>query len=182
MKKFEVWLLGIIIVFIIAVVSIPRIFIDIDGPKNIDVEILPSGSPHFEVFLTLYETDLALNSNIEYISIDLEKVNHPNYIDSIIRLMEKFCQENNYQLLKYNHEELIEKGYITNIYFEKGILISFEDLKLDTHPVVIRGSKWRSGLGAFGADYTVESGMFSNPTNQWDNNWRIINTTNEWIS
>jgi len=127
---------------------------------------------YFTLFEYLYETDPALNHDSNYIALDLTNVKLTNTAP-LIELIQKFCDSNGYILLQNNFEELVEKGYIKNLYFENGFLISFNDININENTLVTSARKWRSGTGAIGADYTVKKkGKI----------WEIAEIKNSWIS
>lgn len=126
---------------------------------------------YFEVFRDLYETSGSLNQD-KYIVIDLTKIKMADY-SALIKLMEEFCENHDKELLQDTHEGLVEKGFIKDLYFEEGIVVTFEDSKLNKSVLKTSAKIWKSGLGAVGADYTVK---FKNDS------WEITKTTNTWIS
>lgn len=127
---------------------------------------------YWAVFEELYGEDEALNSEIQYLAIDLSKSKLEDK-QPLTDLFEEFCSQNGLTLLLDNIEGLTEKGLIEDLYFKDGIVISFEDQKLTEEKLVTEASKWRSGLGAIGATFTVE--------NQ-DGVWKITEEENYWIS
>ena len=127
---------------------------------------------YFTIFNDLYANDEALNSEITYITLDLTQSKQENPA-RLIALMDSFCQKNGFTLLLDTIEGLTEKGYIKDLYFEEGIVISYEDQLSDQTSLITAAQKWRSGLGAIGADYSVRLK---------DNVWEITAKTNEWIS
>jgi ABC-type oligopeptide transport system substrate-binding subunit len=127
---------------------------------------------YFAVFQTLYEEDSALNSDSKYLALDLSKAKLED-TTPLIEKVQEFCEEKGYTLLLDNHEGLVEKGYVTDLHFEEGFIISFEDEKLNEKTLITNAQKWRSGNGAIGAKYTVK---------QKNGTWTITNTTDSWIS
>ena len=127
---------------------------------------------YYTVFTDLYANDPALNSEITYIALDLTKSQLADQT-RLIALMESYCQKNRFTLLQDTIEGLTEKGYIKDFYFEEGIVVAFDDKQLDQVSLITAAQKWRSGLGAIGADYRVQ---FRN------NAWEIATKANEWIS
>ena len=127
---------------------------------------------YWAVFEELYGEDEALNSEIQYLAIDRSKSKLEDK-QPLTDLFEEFCSQNGLTLLLDNIEGLTEKGLIEDLYFKDGIVISFEDQKLTEEKLVTEASKWRSGLGAIGATFTVE--------NQ-DGVWKITEEENYWIS
>jgi len=144
---------------------------DEDDTNIIDMS-MNQACAYFIVFEELYEIDPGLNSEIEYIAFDLENVKLAD-TSLLIGLFQEFCDNNNYSLLLDNFEGLNQKGYIEDLYFPNGILIAFKDDELTEDTLVTAASKWRSGLGAIGGDYTVEIE---------DSVWNITKIANQWIS
>jgi hypothetical protein len=135
------------------------------------VEDDPS-DPYYLIFKQLFQTDDALNDKIKYIAIDFSKADTADASD-FIALIKSFCDEHGYTLLEDNYEGLVEKGYIKELYFEEGIIISFENVILSAHKMTAEGTKWRSGLGAIGAKFSLL---------EQDGKWELSETTNHWIS
>jgi|GEM_PF-2148285 len=127
---------------------------------------------YFLIFQNLYESDSALNSDIKYIAVDLSEMQFETP-DAFTRLMDDFCTTSGFTLLLDNVDGLAEKGYIKESYFEEGILISFRDTELTDNKLITEAMKWRSGLGAIGATFTVE---------KMNDTWEITETENDWIS
>lgn len=127
---------------------------------------------YFAVFEKLYEDDPGLNAESKYLAVDLTNVKLAD-TTKLVDLIQGFCDSNGYTLLQDTHEGLAEKGYIKDLYFEEGFLISFSDKDLSEDTLVTAAQKWRSGLGAIGAEYTVKK---KNDT------WEITKTDNSWIS
>jgi hypothetical protein len=139
-----------------------------------DKTALSQVQAYFLVFEYLFETDPALNHEIKYIALDLSETMLETP-DNFIWILEEFCVQNNFTLLLDNFDGLVEKGYIRDIGsgFEEGILISFRDTALTDDTLTTDASKWRSGLGAIGATFTVEKS---------DGDWEILPLESMWIS
>ena len=127
---------------------------------------------YMEVFNELYELDPGLNNDITYLALDLTDVLLKD-TEPLVALVQRFCNGKWFFLLLDTFEGLIEKGYVADLYFKDGILISFRDIVLSENELVTSAQKWRSGLGAIGADYTVVRRASS---------WEITETGNQWIS
>ena len=127
---------------------------------------------YFTVFEDLYEKDTALQAQSTYLAIDLTNVKLADTAP-LIKLMQDFCDNHGYTLLQDSFDGLTERGYIKDLYFENGFLISFNDIELDDDTLVTSASKWRSGLGAIGSEYTVKYG---------NNAWEITKIDKSWIS
>ena len=109
---------------------------------------------YYTVFLELYKEDTALNHG-KYLAVDLSKVKLTDTAP-FIELMKDFCKSHGYTLLQGTREKLKAKGYIKNLDFKDGFLISFNDKELTQKRLVTSASKWCSGTGSIGAEYTVE--------------------------
>lgn len=131
---------------------------------------------YMAVFEKLMKTDDALNADIKYIALDYEKAMTENKKD-LEEAFSEYCTEHGYQLLIDDFEGLCESGYIEKdeLYFKDGIIISFEDSELTEEKLVTDASKWRSGLGAVGAEYTV-----INKDGKWEIDQNGVQQ--EWIS
>lgn len=131
-------------------------------------------NPYYVLFDELYSSDSGLNSKIKCIAIDMDNCKaDTEYINHFISLMQYFCKVNDLTLLEDNYAGLLEKGMITDYYFEDGIIISFKDNSFSDTKLVSSISKWRSGLGAIGGDYTVKNN---------GGIWEITNADRLWIS
>ena len=142
--------------------------------SHVDAPLSQDGQEYayFTVFEDLFEKDPALNHESVYLAVDLTNTQLAN-TEPIIALIQDFCDDNGYTLLLDTIDGLMEKGYIKDLHFEEGFVIAFADIELDTNRLVTSAMKWRSGLGAIGADYTVE---------QNNGTWEITEMSNNWIS
>lgn len=127
---------------------------------------------YYLLFEKLWQEDDGLNDSIQYISLDLSKAKLEDTAP-LLKLMKGFCDQNGYELLTLTFEQLKEQGYIEDLYFDKGILIAFEDKELTETVLKTDGKKWRSGLGAIGATYTAE---------KKSDGWEITAVDGSWIS
>lgn len=129
-------------------------------------------NPYFVLFQELFSADPGLNSEIQYISVDLSNVKLADTSD-YIELMKAWCEKNGYLLLEQTFDQLVEGGWIIDLGFKDGILISYEDVSLSEDKLVTDAKKWRSGDGAIGAEYTltIKNGK-----------WSISKTDKQWIS
>lgn len=126
---------------------------------------------YYAIVQKLYEEDTALNRG-EYLAVDLCKVKLED-TTAIITLLQDFCDDKGYILLQDDFDGLEEKGYIRDLYFEDGFLITFADIELTESKLVTDAMKWRSGLAAIGAEYTVK---------KRNGTWTVTETANSWIS
>ena len=127
---------------------------------------------YYLLFEKLWQEDDGLNDGIQYISLDLTKAKLEDTAP-LVKLVKDFCNKNGYELLSLTFEQLKEQGYIEDLYFDKGVLFSFEDQELNETVLKTDGKKWRSGLGAIGATYTVE---------KKSDGWAITGEEGAWIS
>ncbi len=142
-------------------------------PSSTQSETEPGAEQaYYLLFEKLWAEDDGLNSDIRYLALDLSKAKLENP-DALMALMRDFCDQNGYELITGTIEELTEQGYIEQLYFEDGVVISFADSELTEEKLKTDASKWRSGLGAIGATYTVEkkSGV-----------WTLTGEEGSWIS
>ena len=98
----------------------------------------------------LYEEDSALNSDIKYLAIDTSNIAKLSDVD--IESLLKSLEDYGFEVLNMTMDELMENGYISELYFEEGILFRIEDQPFKNNSVSMNISKWRSGLGAVGYD------------------------------
>ena len=109
---------------------------------------------YYAVFLDLFQQDPALNAG-KYLAIDFSQAMLADTAPLILHI-QAFCDEQGYTLLQDTFSGLEEKGYIADNAFTDGFLISFEDQRLDEEQLVTLARKWRTGLGAFGAEYKAD--------------------------
>lgn len=123
----------------------------------------------------LYQEDSGLNGDISIIAFDT--TGWVGLTDSEKKFLLFMVQEKyGMETLQGSFDELAEQGLIDkeNLYFESGILIELKDMeyKEETKTLTCSISKWRSGLGAIGADVKA---VYE------DGEWKITKTNN-WIS
>ncbi|NLJ96505.1 MAG: DUF3221 domain-containing protein [Clostridiales bacterium] len=127
----------------------------------------------FAVIDDIYQEDGALNSGITMIAIDTSE--WTSLTKAEIYTILAMAKENyEVEIVQGTFEELAEQGLIDedNLYFEKGILIKLNDIKINKGRDKINCSiqKWRSGLGAIGWDAEAKL-----KTGEWkttrDNMW-----------
>ncbi|WP_426350264.1 hypothetical protein ACPWSR_03225 [Alloiococcus sp. CFN-8] len=144
--------------------------------KTKDQILSSDAQGYYQVFLELMDEDTGLQGDIKYIALDYKNALTENK-KILEKLMEEYCIANGYELLLDDYEGLTEKGYINKqeLYFPDGIIISFEDEKLQEDKLITNARKWRSGKGAIGATYTAikENGV-----------WKVDEaaTRGQWIS
>ncbi|MDW7659891.1 MAG: hypothetical protein SCL54_00555 [Bacillota bacterium] len=98
----------------------------------------------------LWQTDEGLNSDIEYIALDLSQITNLSESEKQALL---YLTSGQYELtgLSATYEELVEQGYIDgeNLYFEDGLLFTFDIKSTSDKSMKFDVTKWRSGLGAY---------------------------------
>ncbi len=121
----------------------------------------------------IYQEDSGLNGDIKMIAFDTtEWVNLTEIEKEILLSMVK--EKYGYDTLQATFEELSEQGLIDkdNLYFPEGILIEIEKVEWNEEDKTLKCSisKWRSGLGAIGADVeaTYDGGSWNlSKTGMW---------------
>lgn len=102
----------------------------------------------------IYREDSALNDSIKMIAFDTGEWGLTEIEKEIILAWAK--EEYGYDTLQASFEELAEQGLIDkkNLYFPEGILIELKNVEWNEQDSTLKCSvsKWRSGLGAIGAD------------------------------
>lgn len=120
----------------------------------------------------LYEEDSALNSEIKYIALDTSLIVNLNDEEKAELLKE--LENYGFSVLDMTFEELKDKGYVKDLYFEEGILFRIKDEPIKGNSITMDISKWRSGLGAIGYEGTV--------VKYKNGKWEIDKQGNAWIS
>jgi hypothetical protein len=137
-----------------------------------DIYVSGQADAYYLIFQELINTDSGLNGGIEYLALDLSGVKSID-MEYLTKLVKSYCDDNNLTLLLDDFDGLKDAGYIKNLSFENGMLISFVDQSVSDQNIVTDAKKWRSGTGAVGATYTVS---FK------DDAWEITDVTGSWIS
>ncbi len=143
-----------------------------EPPPKTPAPLTETSDPHYVVFSKLFSDDPGLNGGIKNIAIDLSKVKTEDN-SAFITLMSAFCEKEGYTLLEDSIDGLIEKGVIQDLYYEDGIVVSFDDTELTETTLATNATKWRSGLGAIGGEYRLE---------KKDGEWSITEIGAQWIS
>ncbi len=103
-----------------------------------------------KVFDKLWETDKGLNTDIDILAFDLSKTTNLTDAEKSALI---YVLGNKYSLetVSGTFDQLSKDGYIDNekLYFENGILFSFEVTKESKNSFMFNAQKWRSGLGAY---------------------------------
>jgi len=103
-----------------------------------------------KVFDKLWETDKGLNTDIDILAFDLSKTTNLTDAEKSALI---YVLGNKYSLetVSGTFDQLSKDGYIDKekLYFENGILFSFEVTKESKNSFMFNAQKWRSGLGAY---------------------------------
>ena len=109
---------------------------------------------YYDILMQLYETDLELNSGIDFIALDLTKDN--NLLDSEkTALLHLLWSKTQKQTNLATYEELLSENFITvdensnYAQFKTGILFKLETSELEQEKFTFNAEKWRSSLGAY---------------------------------
>jgi hypothetical protein len=98
----------------------------------------------------LWQTDEGLNADIDYIALDLSQITNLSEEEKQALV---YLTSGQYGLigLTGTYDELVEQGYIDgeNLYFEKGVLFTFDIESISEDKMKFDVTKWRSGLGAY---------------------------------
>lgn len=123
---------------------------------------------------SLMETDTALNSEMEFVAIDMSNFNNLNEQDKA-EILSYFTEKYKVDAMDVTFEELKEKGlYNQETMSLDGVLLTIEkvDFKLNNN-VFFEGSKYRSGIGAIGVETTVH---------YKGGKWKIKKAKQTWVS
>lgn len=172
----KVMLVAILFLFILVGCSNPTKVSD--GNSNTNKTSVEAGDKekvqaYILAFDNAFKMDDALNFRIKYVSID-------------IKSFQDFSEENKNDLFKYiadkynvtvldmNIEELKNKGYVKDLFFEDGIVFRVDKYNENSPDTIsFEGVKWRSGTGAIG--FTFEAKKNSD-------NWEMKKCQMTWIS
>ncbi|MED4204943.1 peptide ABC transporter substrate-binding protein [Neobacillus mesonae] len=123
---------------------------------------------------SIMEKDMALNSDMEFIAIDMSNFEEISKKQKE-EILNFFNAKYKVNVMDATFEELKEKGYYNpDTLALDGVLLRIEkvDFKFN-HNVFFEGSKYRSGKGAIGVEITVH---------YKDRDWKIKESKNTWIS
>ncbi|MER2119085.1 MAG: peptide ABC transporter substrate-binding protein [Solibacillus sp.] len=123
---------------------------------------------------SLMKQDEALNSDMEYIAIDLSNSEEVDENDKK-EILNYFKEKYKVNVMDATLEQLEENGlYNPEIMLLDGVLLKIEkvDFKFN-NKILIEGSKYRSGLGAIGVEVKVH---------YKDNKWKAKEVKMTWIS
>ena len=121
----------------------------------------------------IYQEDSGLNGDIMMIAFDTTEWLNLTEIEKEI-LLSMVKEKYGFDTLQGTFEELSEQGLIdkNNLYFPEGILIEIKNVEWNEKDKALKCSisKWRSGLGAIGADVkaTYDGGSWNlSKTGMW---------------
>ena len=120
------------------------------------------------------ERDKALNSDMEFIAIDMSNFDGVNE-EQKKGILNYFKDKYKVEIMNVTMDELIEKGYYNpDTLALDGVLLRIEkvDFKFNNN-VLMKGSKFKSGKGAIGVESTVH---FKN------GEWQIKESKEIWVS
>lgn len=177
MKKYKSYL----IVFLALAITI--LIVKIDYNKSFtnymglyDETISPS-ERNVEIYIVAFDAliqeDKGLNSGMKYISIDSNITN--DLTEEEKKVLLSYFTKYNVEVKNLSFEELRNKGmFDENTHSLEGILLEVKDIKKKTDKeVIIEATKYRSGLGAIGMEYTLK---------YIDGRWEMKSSKMLWIS
>ena len=107
---------------------------------------------YLEVLESLYGEDDALNSGISLIAFDFTGLSNLSSAEKFA-LGYLFSGQKHLEPLFATMNELEEQGYVNDLYFKNGIVLSISTGETDPEKdFTFSASKWRSGLGAIGVN------------------------------
>jgi hypothetical protein len=125
--------------------------------KVVDHNLVIDG--YLAIIDDLYQEDEALNSEIKKIAFDTTEWIELTDIEKEM-LFAKVNEMYGYEVIEGTYDELAEEGTIDkeNLLFPDGILITLSNMKYDAgkSKLTCATKKWRSGLGAIGANVTAQ--------------------------
>ena len=123
---------------------------------------------------SIMDQDEALNSDMEYIAIDMSNFKEVDESGKK-EILSYFEEKYNIDVIDATFEQLKEKGLYNPVTMSlNGMLLTIErvDFKFN-NTIFFEGSKYRSGLGAVGVEGTVH---------YKDNEWKSKEAKMTWIS
>jgi hypothetical protein len=115
---------------------------DKDAPDNVGL--------YFQVISDLYAVDTGLNDGIRMVAVDLSPLTNLSGGEKgalLYRVWNAFGVE----AVDATYAELVEQGLIDDedLYFETGLLFTFNDMEIGDRKLTFSAEKWRGGLGAY---------------------------------
>ena len=123
---------------------------DRDAPDNVGL--------YFQVISDLYAVDAGLNGGIQMVAVDLSPLTNLSDGEKGA-LLYRVWNALGVEAVDATYAELVEQGLIDDeaLYFETGLLFTFNDMAIGDSKITFSAEKWRSGLGAyFFMDCTAE--------------------------
>ncbi|MFS0877347.1 peptide ABC transporter substrate-binding protein [Solibacillus isronensis] len=123
---------------------------------------------------SIMKEDEGLNSNMQYIAIDMSNFEEVDESDKK-EILNYFKEKYKVEVMDATFEQLEEKGlYNSDMMSLDGVLLKIEkvDFKFN-NKILFEGSKYRSGLGAIGVEVKVH---------YQDNKWKAKEVKMTWIS
>ncbi|MFI8686117.1 peptide ABC transporter substrate-binding protein [Rossellomorea sp. NPDC077527] len=123
---------------------------------------------------SLMEKDKALNSEMEFIAIDMSNFDGVNE-EQKKTIVNHFKDKYKVEVMNATMDDLEEKGYLNpDTMALDGVLLRIENVDFTfTNNVLFEGSKFKSGLGAIGVEGTVH---YKN------GEWRMKELEETWVS
>lgn len=131
-----------------------------------------------EIFIlaldSMMEKDKALNSDMEFIAIDMSNFEEVNE-EQKKAIVNYFKDKYNVEVMNATMDELKEKGYYNpDTMALEGVLLRIEKVVVKfNNNVLLEGSKFKSGLGAIGVESTIH---YKN------GEWQIKKSKETWVS
>lgn len=127
---------------------------------------------YITVFESLMEDDKALNADMKYIAINVAALT--NATEEDIDIIFDYFGKYNVDVIDESYQTLEEKGMVLEYDYIEGVLLDVTEVRIKTdNKVIVEASKFRSGTGAIGSQFTVE---------KEDGVRKITGTYLDWIS
>ena len=120
---------------------------------------------------SLIPIEEALNSDMEYIAIDIDTLEISTERQK--EIIKDYFSKYEVPVIFESHESLKEKGMVIDDFYIEGILLSVEKTKITGDNAVIECSKYKSGLAAIGVRCEL---IFK------DGIWEVESAVMIWIS
>ena len=113
-----------------------------------------------------------LTEGIEYLAIDTTNLQglSPDDHSKLIQSLDQY----KWKVLNKTYTQLESEGFITDTYFEKGVLITIKDVRISGSKMTVNVSLFRGGLAAQGLD-DLEIGFK-------DGQWNVLKTGPTWVA
>jgi len=124
----------------------------------------------------IYQEDSGLNGDITMIALDTKKWSGLEKNEKQI-IFDQMKEKYGVDIIEADYDELVKQGLVKSdkLFFEKGILITIADMKINEgkDEIAFSINKWRSGTGAIGSNEATAKLI--------DNKWKI-KKEGMWIS